>query len=243
MQEQQTSNNPQAKGALGILLIGDEGTGKTTSLRTLPPEETIIIQPNTKDLTWPGWENNYVLTKNLLRIKTLNQAPVVMAQAIQKYPETKYLIVEDTTHLQTERTTSQAFIAMDSGNAAFAKWNQFGADFGRLITESLKELPASVTVIFIGHTEIKEDGQVTIQTAGKLLDNSIKPLSHFTYTLVARVLSDRGGENVEYVFQTNHDGVYKAKTPMGCFKERFVPNDMKAVIDRIRAYKKESKLS
>ena len=41
----------------------------------------------------------------------------------------------------------------------------------------------------------------------------------------------------EYVFQTNFNGTYKAKTPRGCF-EMFIPNDMKAVLDRITEYKK-----
>ncbi len=223
-------------GAKAILLLGDEGTGKTTSLRTLPPNETIIIQPNTKDLTWPGWEKDFVLTKNLLRIQRLDQAPTVMKQAIQMYPNTKYLVIEDTTHLQNERTTSQKFIAQNSGNAAFAKWNQFGADMNRMIGEAVKQLPASLTVIFVGHTEMKDDGMISIQTAGKLLDNSTKIPSYFTYVLITRVLASENSGPVRYMLQTNHDGTYKAKTPMGLFKDLYVPNDIKAIVDQIRNY-------
>lgn len=230
-------------GATAILLMGDEGTGKSTSLETLPPEDTIIIQPNTKDLPWAGWESQYTLGKNLLRINTLNQAPLVMEEAVKRSPGLKYLVVEDTTHLQNERTTSAAFIAQNSGNAAFNKWNVFGADFGRMITQTVNKLPKGLIVIFIAHTELKDDGQMSIQTAGKLLDNSIKIPSYFTYVLQTRVLVDKingssDSGTVRYVFQTNHDGTHKAKTPKGCFSKLYIDNDMKAVVDRIQEYRK-----
>lgn len=248
MQQTQAQTNPSqvatGMGAMGILIIGDEGTGKTASLRTLPPENTLIVQPNTKDLSWGGWQKSYNLGENLIRVKTLNETITAMGAAYQSLEaqgkKIKYIVVEDVTHLQNERTTSQSFINQNSGNAAFAKWNQFGADFSRLISEIPKVLPAHVTLIYVGHVESKEDGTVSMQTAGKLLDNSIKVPSYFTYVLHSRVLK---GENdvIQRVFQTNFDGVYKAKTPMGCFDDLYIPNDMKAVVDRIQQYKLENK--
>jgi hypothetical protein len=224
-------------GATGILLIGDEGTGKTASFRTLPPDQTLILQPNTKDLSWIGWEQGYTIGKNVIRIKTLTEAIQALGQAYQAIsPRPKYIIIEDITHLQNERTTSKSFIAQDSGNKAFAKWNQFGSDMGRLIIDIPAALPAGTFVIYVGHVELKEDGTVNVQTAGKLLDNSLKIPSWFTYSLHARILKE--GDNIKRVFQTNFDGMYKCKTPMGCFDDLFIPNDMYAVCNRIEAYKK-----
>ena len=231
------TNPTGALGASAILLIGDEGTGKTSSFETLPPDKTVIIQPNTKDLPWGGYQKKWILQDNLLRVSTLSQTLEVLNLLPGKYPNLEYVVVEDTTHLQNERTTSQVFIAMNSGNAAFSKWNQFGADFSKMISEPLKKMPAHVVVIFVGHTEMKDDGMVTLQTAGKLLDNSFKVPSYFTYMLHSRVIKKSDGEGVDYYFQTNADGMHKAKTPRGCFAALYIPNDMKAVVDRIKAFK------
>lgn len=226
----------QKLGATGILLIGNHGTGKSSSFETLPPEQTLIVQPNTKDLPWGGWERNYEIGRNLIRVQGLNSAISEAGQAYQAMPtKPKYIIIEDTTHLQTQRTTSASFIAQSDGGKSYAKWNQFGADFGRLIIDIPKVLPAGTFVIFVGHVELKDDGVYDIQTAGKLLDNNIKIPSWFTYALHSRVIKE--SDKLKYVFQTNFDGVYSAKTPRGCFTDLYIPNDMKAVCDRIEQYK------
>ena len=42
--------------------------------------------------------------------------------------------------------------------------------------------------------------------------------------------------NVEYVFQTNSDGITSAKTPMGMFEDLYIPNDINAVINTAKKY-------
>lgn len=39
-----------------ILVLGESGAGKSTSLRTLNPKETFIISTTSKPLPWRGWK-------------------------------------------------------------------------------------------------------------------------------------------------------------------------------------------
>ena len=42
-----------------ILILGESGNGKSTSLRNLKPEETFIICTTSKPLPWKGWKKHY----------------------------------------------------------------------------------------------------------------------------------------------------------------------------------------
>ena len=42
-----------------IAIMGESGSGKTTSLRNLTPESTFIIDSDKKGLSWRGWKKDY----------------------------------------------------------------------------------------------------------------------------------------------------------------------------------------
>lgn len=57
----------------------------------------------------------------------------------------------------------------------------------------------------------------------------------FTYVLfTSNKVNDEG--IMEYKFITNTDGTNTAKTPMGCFDELSIDNDLQLVFDRIDEY-------
>ena len=43
-----------------ILILGESGVGKSTSLRNLNPTETFIISTTSKPLPWRGWKKNFI---------------------------------------------------------------------------------------------------------------------------------------------------------------------------------------
>ena len=45
--------------ANSVLVIADSGTGKSTSIRTLNPKETFIINIANKPLPFKGWKGMY----------------------------------------------------------------------------------------------------------------------------------------------------------------------------------------
>jgi len=232
--------------AKAILLLGDMGTGKSTSLRTLPPEETVIITPNTKDLPWEGAMEDYSKVKgnliSCLKIRKRNTAdakeePGVLDHliAVNTNPKVKYVVIEDLTHFMNDRMMDDVFIKTED----WGKWNKFGADIFTITTKHVQQMRDDLTVIIIGHTEIKDNGTVGLQTAGKLLDNTIKLPSYFTYIFHSRVFTTNG--KLDYKFQTHNDGKFLAKTPMGMFAQDFVDNDMKAIVTTIDEYRFKKK--
>lgn len=60
----------------------------------------------------------------------------------------------------------------------------------------------------------------------------------FTYVLfTARVKDDDGV--IHYKFVTQSDGTTTAKTPMGCFSEFYIDNDLQQVFEKIDIYNNE----
>lgn len=46
-----------------IAIVGESGTGKSTSLRNLNPEETFIISTTGKPLPFRAWKKKYIPIK------------------------------------------------------------------------------------------------------------------------------------------------------------------------------------
>jgi hypothetical protein len=220
--------------ARSILILGPASTGKTTSFRTLDPKTTLMILPNNKDLPWAGWESQYnTESKNIKRVSSMSEVtPIVELVATQR-PHIKTLIVDDTTHLQNERMFSDAFIR----NKDWGKWNRFGADMYKMMFEKMQTYRDDLDVIFVAHSDPKDDGTMGVRTSGKLLDNTIDIPSYFTYIFHSAVAMD-ANKQVQRYFITNHDGSHLAKTPMGMFNDLHIPNDMAPILERIHSFRK-----
>lgn len=228
--------------AKAILVIGDMGTGKSTALRNLPPAETVIIMPNSKDLPWEGGMEGYSEAKgnliSCLKIRKRSPSDVKESNgvlehlaAVNEKQGVKYVVVEDITHFMNDRMMEDAFMKSED----WSKWNKFGADMFAITTKYIQQMRPELTVIIIGHTEIKDNGTIGLQTAGKLLDNTIKLPSYFTYIFHTKVFNTNN--TLSYKFLTHNDGKHLAKTPMNMFKEDFVDNDMMQIIKRIDEYR------
>ena len=230
-----------------VLYMGKSGTGKTTSLRDLPPSETIILTPNGKSLPFPNG-SQYVRGKNLFVNNNLKdgsdkaQNPLEkldvadFLEQVSKNTKAKYLVIEDFTHFFSARIFSENFLSQNSGNAAFQRWNQFGADVFQSLFETSQNLRDDLYIIILHHTDVKEDGTIGFKSPGKLLDNSIDVPSYFTYVLHA-IVQD-GDNGTRYLVQTNKTAVLQAKTPYGCFTEPQIPNNMLNIIQRIDDFRK-----
>lgn len=228
--------------ARAILVQGMSGTGKSTAWRNIPAEQSMIITPNGKRLPFPGASKKYVALDNatgkgnVITTSKLTEIPQWL-QWINKAPHIKYVLLDDWTHFFSARIMSKDFLNQNTGNAAFAKWNVFGSDVFNSVFAQLTSLRDDLTLVINHHVSLNEMGKYTFKSSGKLLENTIDPVSFFTYVFHSRVIkTDKG---MEYKLQTNDDGIHESKTPMGCFTELLVDNDMKAIIDRIQQYEDE----
>lgn len=85
-----------------ILILGESGVGKSTSLRNLNPEETFIICTTSKPLPWKGWKKKF----SKFSVKEspegnwvqCSKAPTIinlMKFINSKRPEIKNIIIDD----------------------------------------------------------------------------------------------------------------------------------------------------
>lgn len=68
----------------------------------------------------------------------------------------------------------------------------------------------------------------------KMVNEKITPEGLFTYVFYA--LCEEGDNGMEYVFLTNSDGDHVAKTPLGMFKDKKIPNDVAEILKVIDDY-------
>ncbi len=122
-------------------------------------------------------------------------------------------------------------------NKGYDKWNQFGADIFSIIKEVTELLPPSIEgVVIINHSAWNDKrGIATFKSAGILLDNTIDIVSYFTYVFHSIIIPAEDGVT-NYKFLTNNDGQYLAKTPKGCFTEKYVANDVMEIFKTIKIY-------
>jgi hypothetical protein len=222
--------------AKSLLVLGKPSTGKSTSLRTLDPKTTAVITPNTKSLPFPESENNYVRydkvkkTGNVFLTEELSDIKAVIKFIGMKMPHITEIVLEDFSHYLTHRVLGPSFYT----DAGYSKWNILGADVHDALFAQLDSLRDNLTLIVIHHTEVKESGEVSEKTAGKLMDNQIVVNSWYTVILHAQTKVE--GEVTRYVMQTNEFGAKLAKSPPGMFSEKFVGNNMRKILDDMKAY-------
>ena len=227
--------------ARAILVQGLSGTGKSTAWRNIPAEQAMIITPNGKRLPFPGASKKYVPLDsatgkgNVITTKNLTDIPQWL-KWINQAAHIKYVLIDDYTHYFNARIMSKDFLAQNSGNAAFQKWNVFGSDVFNSIFGVIPDLREDLTIVVNHHVSLNDAGKYTFKTSGKLLENTIDPVSYFTYVFHSRILKAENG--MEYKFQTNDDTMHECKTPMGCFSEQYIDNDIYEAIKRIDAYER-----
>ena len=131
-----------------------------------------------------------------------------------------------------------AFEAMDwAQEKGFQKFTDLAQKFYSVLKAGIS-MRDDLNVIMTCHSEnvgTADEPQYKIKTLGKMIDNMITVEGLFTYVLFASIREGEDGKP-EYVFQTHSDGTTTAKTPMGCFEEDYIPNDLQYVLEQIAEY-------
>lgn len=221
-----------------IIIEGEPGSGKTTSLRNLPPSESVILRPNTKGPVWPGWKKQG-WDKRLISVTRPKDIGEKLKAISETKPSIKYVVIEDFTHAQAAITRSEAFMDAGRSKNPFQRWEEFGVEVHNHIFAILPKLRADMIVILINHVDSEQSGRKSFRTFGRVIGNTTVPVSHVEIVLHSIILSEKPIEE-RYVFLTHDDGMREAKTPMGMFKEDHIPNDIMLVINRMNQYEQEN---
>lgn len=197
--------------AILVMIYGQSGTGKSTSLRNFEPDDVCIINVSGKPLPFrkklPA--NN---TDNYVRI--VKQLPNIAQPSI---------VIDDATYLMVNEFMRNAKVS------GYQKYTDMAYNFNYLV-DVAAQLPDDKIVYFIGHADQADDGREHFKTIGKMLDNYVTLEGKFTIVLKTIV------KDGEYLFSTQNNGQDTVKSPMGLFEQATIPNDLKAVDDTIRDY-------
>ena len=213
-----------SKAIIGI--VGGSGTGKSTSLRNLPPEKTYIIDLERKGMPFP---KKFPYTASC---SSTTEFDAALKDALADESCEVIVIESFTKYVEILHTLA------DKSFKGFEIWNYYNREI-RTMLDKVKNDHA--VVIFTAVDEIVELVQPSgntfnvrrIKVQGKQHAGSIE--KEFLMVLFTEVKRDKDG-NTRYVFQTNSDGITSAKTPMGMFPESYIDNDVNAVIEAAKNY-------
>ena len=211
-----------------IAIMGESGSGKTTAMRTLPPEQTLYIDADLKGLSWRGWRQqynaerkNYVATNNQISVQT------TLWGVNNSMPNIHYVVVDTLNGIMVADEMKR------KDEKGYDKWMDLASCVWTIIDDALM-MRDDLTIIFLAHSQTDRDDTgyyfTRIKTSGRKLDKIVLE-SKFTTVLLAKVIDG------QHVFETHADHS-TAKTPLGAYEpdEKTVPNDIMQVIKRLEEF-------
>lgn len=194
-----------------VMLFGESGAGKSTSLRNFTNDEVAIINVSGKPMPF----------KSDLKTASSNDYQII-AENLPKLKQPS-IVIDDATYLMVDQFMANANVK------GYDKYTQIAFNFTMLI-EQARKLPEDKIVYFIGHSEQMDNGREHFKTIGRMIDNYVTLEGKFTVVLKAVV------KDGNYYFQTHNNGSDTVKSPLGMFEEDLIDNDLKMVDDIIRDY-------
>jgi len=211
-----------------ICVMGESGSGKTTSMRTLDPATTYYIDCDRKGLAWKGWREQYNKEKkNFTSTRDLVKVNNLIINVSDKAPHVKTIVIDTLNTCMVDKEIKE----MDNKDG-YSKWIDL-AQYVWTICETGATLRPDLTVVIVMHSEtVRDDFGYTftrIKTNGRKLEKVVLE------SLFGTVLLAKCKEDGSYVFET-HAKNSTAKTPFGAFDADEIPNDMQAVLDALAEY-------
>ena len=216
-------------------IVGATGTGKSTSIKHLNPEETYIINVAKKELPFKGSEKLYnTEKKNYKETDDANDISrgLKAISELEKFKHIKNIVIEDSNYIMGFAMVSKAT------ETGFTKFSIMAKDMVDLF-RTARTLRDDITVFYLTHPETIEDGGeiigYKIKTAGKLIDNQVLLEGLLTVCLYTTVEENKDG-STSYGFVTNRYRKMPAKSPDGMFDELKIPNDLQFVVNSVKEY-------
>ena len=220
-----------------ILIIGQSGTGKSTSLTELDSKITAIINPAKKALPFKGFKSKYKEwnkenpTGNLFNVDNAAQIIQVLDYIDTKRPEIRNVIIDDANYIMAFEYIKRA------KETGFQKFTDIGVNYSNIITKGCG-LRENINFIVMMHPEVDTDALgnkiIKAKSVGKLVDQYLNIEGMFSIVLYTKVIKLEKG--LDYVFITQNDGSNTGKSPRGMFDALEIKNDLSFVIKKIEEY-------
>lgn len=214
-----------------IGVMGESGSGKTTSMRNLDPAKTFYIDCDKKGLNWKGWKSQYsVENENYWKSDSFSTVAKLLTKISEeeKFQHIKYIVIDTLNGMMV--ADEMRILAMQSGDKRSA-WSDLAQNGWNIINKAL-ELREDLTVIILCHSEtISDDNGIIrtrIKTNGRKLEKLV--LESKMTTVIWSVRQDG-----KYKFILSADGS-TCKVPLGAFEADEVENDIVKVLEALKEY-------
>jgi len=193
-------------------ILGDSGTGKSTSLRNLKASEVSVMSITGKELPF----------RTDIKVNKDNTYERVVAWVNGK--DSPIMVLDDANYLMSN---FEFKTLNESGYGKFARNAQGMVG----VFQAIIDKDSDQTFYIMAHTEQTEDGKLHFKTSGKMVSEKYNPAG-ITNIVLESAYEDQADK---FVFRTKADG-RGIKSPMGMFPEATVDNDLKLVNQTIKAY-------
>lgn len=199
--------------SIAAFILGESGTGKSTSMRSMNPAETLLIQAIKKPLPFrsSGWK---YLSKEGGNIIVCDQSAKIIA-AMHK-TQRPIIVIDDFQYILANEFMRR------TDERGFDKFTDIGKHAWDILCAA-SSLPDHVRVYILSHTETSESGRVKAKTIGRMLDEKITIEGMFSIVMRTSII------NGQYLFSTKNNGSDTVKTPLGLFDADHIDNDLAAV--------------
>ena len=223
--------------ANAVIILGKSGTGKSSSIKTLNPKDTIILNVLGKKLPFKGSSSLYNKdNKNLFRVDDYTQTINMLNTIDKNATHIHNVILEDCIYIMRKEYFKRA------KETGYGKYTELAMHFQQIIS-TIENMREDINVFLILHSEDVQSDKTTISykvsTIGQLIDNQYNPVEVVPMVLYSSIKYDDKGV-ATYGFYTHRfmDGMVEipAKSPADMFTEDFIPNDLGIVVTAMKEY-------
>jgi hypothetical protein len=198
--------------SIATLILGNSGSGKSTSLRNFDPKKTLVIQCIKKPLPFKaeGWKVRATMKDAGNVIRTDNPA---MIEKIMRSSPHEVVVIDDYQAVMVNELMTR------SSETGYSKFSDIGKNAWNIFNAA-GDLADHRRVYILAHTQTDDFGNVRMKTVGKMVDQTLVPEGFFTIVLRTEV------SNGHYQFSTQSNGQDCCKSPIGMFDDRLIENDL-----------------
>ena len=195
---------------VSVIVLGESGSGKSTSLRNFEPEEVGILNAIGKPLPFRK------------KLQMLNNPTYEQIANCISSGKRRAWVVDDAGYMMQMDNFARA------RETGYGKFVEMALNFQKLFKASMLAPDDTITYFFM-HPETDANGHEQIKTVGKMLSEK------FNLAGAVPVLIDCVVRDGRHLFVTKNDGTNLAKAPMDSLPDE-MDNDLKAVDTALREY-------
>jgi hypothetical protein len=208
--------------SIAVMILGESGTGKTSSLRHLDPSNTLLIQTISKPLPFRASAWKPANQQNPQGSILVTDKANIICKAMHR-TQKDVIVLDDFQYVMANEFMRR------SDERGFDKFTDIGRHAWDILNTA-SQLAAYKRVYILAHTQQDESGHVKAKTIGKLLDEKITIEGLLTIVMRTTVI------NGQYLFSTQNNGLDTVKTPMQMFDSEHIENDLAKVDQTICNY-------